>query len=350
MTSRCGYSLIELVVALMASTALVASLAATIVISTRLIETPPDDQSLWHDRAIIDRLAADLRYATDVDETPVGGFQITRPDAVTGNSQTISYQTGVDGLTRQVDAGPVIPFDSDSPGQQFQVDGYTAATAAAPGNVARVRSTSAASSTGLVSSLDIDLPPGCQGGDLLILCIAAKTPTSLTISNPGWLSLSSQAVVNLRSVNGYRFYAVTLPGTISIDATPDSAIAAAMIAVENVDTTSPINWSDIYSGYAWPVLPQFNPVPLETSGFSPGQLNVQIFAGDGDPWPAGTLGIASFTDVARATGGTGTSSETSIGIAVRTGPMPSMTGTPQLWQKNNPGHVLQTGVRLEVLP
>ena len=53
---RSGFSLIELITAMLASTVLLASLAATVVISTKLLEVPPGDQAVWHDRQIADRL------------------------------------------------------------------------------------------------------------------------------------------------------------------------------------------------------------------------------------------------------------------------------------------------------
>ena len=203
---RSGFSLLELIVALLASTALVASLAATIVITTELLEVEPDYKAKWHDRTITDRVASDLRYATNIDETYSYGFQITKPDPATGNPQTVTYESYMNGLTRQVDSGPAIVYDSESPSDVFQVDGYSAPTMTATGNVARLRSSSSAASPNAVSGLDINVPAGCKTGDLLLLCISAKTPATLNISQAGWQTISIQGVSDLRLVNVIRSF------------------------------------------------------------------------------------------------------------------------------------------------
>lgn len=350
MMKRRGYSLIELVVSLIAATALVSTLAATIVITTELTEVPPDDKVRWHDRAITDRLAADLRYATDVDETYSNGFQIAKADPSTGNSQTVSYQSYLNGLTRQVDGGSVVPLDSEAPSHAFQVDGYSAPTITPSSNVVRLRSSSTAASLALSASIDINLPPGCKPGDLLLLAVSAKTPSSITVSQAGWQTLSVQAIDDLRLVTVHRSYNATLPNTFTISVTPPAAVAAAMVALENVDPASPIHWNSTDAGYAWSFLPGTHANPLEAAGFSAGQLNVQVFAANRDPWHSGTMGMASFTDAARATAAAGVSLiENSIGIVVRNGPTPSLTSTPRLWHQTS-GYWLQTGVRVGVLP
>ncbi len=345
---RHGFTLIELIVALISASILVASLAATIMISTRLLETPPDNASVWHDRAITDRLASDLRYATDVDENSGNGFQITRANPESGTLERIWYQTSADGLTRQVESGPAVPYDTEAPASQFQVDGYTAPTLIQSSQFARVRSTNTAATNGITTSIDIDLPPSCQEGDLLLLCISARTPDRVDVDSPGWQTISTLSVSNSRAFNYYQIHNSSIPETLTLNISPASSIAAAILAIENANTSSPIDWRDTATPYAWPVLPQFNPTILEDrDGFLAGQLNVQVFAGDGDPWPNGTLGVASFTDVVRVTGGNG-SSQTSVGVAVRTGPSPEITTTPRLWQAYDYGYVLHTGIRVGV--
>ena len=153
MAERAGFTLLELVVALIAATVLTASLAATVLISTELLEVPPDEKAVWKDNAIQDRLASDLRFATSIDETPSEGFVISRPDPETGVMQDVTYTSYVDGLTRQVDSGPAIEFDPQSPTVTFQVDGYTAPTETGSNNVVRVRSTSHAESSGTDSDV-----------------------------------------------------------------------------------------------------------------------------------------------------------------------------------------------------
>ncbi len=348
--NRCGYSLIELVVALISAAVLVSSLAGTVVITRELLEVPPDDQAQGHDREIADRLAADLRYATAISENSSSSFQITRPDPQTAVDQTVTYESSMGGLTRQVDSGPVITFDGEAPSQVFQIDGYSAPTLALSGKVARIRSVSTAASSGSVSSIDVDLPPGCKSGDFLLLCISAKTPGSMSMSETGWKSLTVQNVGDLVQVNVYRSYDPSMVRTRSISVSPDSSIAVAVVAIENADLTLPIDWNDHQSGYAWSFFSASHPSPLETSGFTTGQLNVQVFAADGDPWHAGTLGLASFTDVARATAARADMMiSTSIGVVIRNGATPSLSSTPHLWHQSS-GYWLQAGIRLGVSP
>jgi hypothetical protein len=347
--TRRGYSLIELVVAMIAATALVSSLAATIVITTELLEVPPDNQAAWHDRDIADRLAADLRYASRIDESSTSGFTITRPDPASGTAQDVTYECYLDGLTRRVDSGPVIAYDSQAPGHVFQVDGYSAPTAGpATNEYVRLRSTSTARSSVSVSSLDIDIPPGCKTGDLLLLCLSARTPNSVAISGSGWQTLSIQGIDNLRLVVAYRRFDASLSDQITVTVAPSSAIAAAMVALEHADPAQPIDWNSGDSGYALSWYPPSHPTPLEGNGFLAGQLNVQIVAAEGDPWNEGSLGLASFTDAVRATAASGYASlENSVGIAIRSGPTATMSTTPRVWHQSS-GFWVQCGLRVEV--
>lgn len=346
--SRSGFTLLELVVALIAATVLTASLAAAVMISTELLEVPPDEKSVWKDNAIHDRLASDLRFATDIDDTPSDGFVITRPDPATGASQSITYTSYMDGLTRQVDAGPAIEFDPQAPSPTFQVDGYTAPTDTDSDNIVRVRSTSHAESSGTTGDVDILLPPGCVNGDVLLLCISSKNPSSMWFSETGWQTVIVNGIDSLRQVICHQVFNDSMPDVLTINVSPDASIAAVMIALENADSTNPIGATQSDGSYAVSFLSFTHPTPLEPSSFSPGDLNVQVFAADDKPWSSGTLGIASFSDAAKTTGGSGTS-ESSIGVAVRTGAMPSLSSTPSLDYQQS-GYWLQAGIRIEVAP
>ncbi len=249
--TRNGFTLLELITAMLASTVLVASLAATVLISTSLMKTPPNDQDDWHDREIADRLAGDLRYATGVNEAVGYGFQITKPDSTSGSPETASYESYTDGLTRRVGSGPVMNLDPAAPKHVFSVDGYSAPTYVASDTYVRLRSSSTAATAAAVPSVEIRVPPGCKPGDLVLLCISAKTPSGANVSSSGWQSLGLVSGGDLRLITMHKTYDATWPSTLTISVTPDSAIAAAMLAIENVDPTSPINWTDTAAGYAW---------------------------------------------------------------------------------------------------
>jgi hypothetical protein len=347
---RRGYSLIELIVALIAATALVSSLAATVVITTSLLEIPPDSATVWHDRAIADRVAADLRYATAIDESPPYGFQLSRPDPASGQPRAISYEAYLGGLTRRVDNGPAITYDPQVPSHVFQVDGYTAPTqsATAP-HFARLHATSHARSSDAVPGIDIDIPPGCKTGDLLMLCVSAKTPTAVDVSGSSWQTLRVQSIDGLRLVTVYRLFDTSMASTITINVAPASAIAAAMLAIENVDLAYPIVWTGTASGHALSWDPPSHPVPVESAVYGSGELNIQIFAADGSPWTPGSLGLASFTDAVQTTSAAGSLLENSLGIAIRSGPVATMSTVPRLWHQRS-GNYLQFAVKVGVKP
>ncbi|MCG8651630.1 MAG: prepilin-type N-terminal cleavage/methylation domain-containing protein [Pirellulales bacterium] len=344
MSKRGGFSLLELLVALIASTVLVAALGATVVITTSLLEVPPDHQAVWHDRAIDDRVASDLRYATSIEVTGARQFQIVKPDRSGGGSQTIVYESSDSGLTRQVNGGAIVSYDTDSPAQLFQVESQPA-TASTSG-VVRVFAVSTANTTSNSASLDIELPEGCTTDDFLLLCLATKSPTSVTVAPIGWRELTNQKKSRLTSVVLYRTYDPSLEDTISVSVSPDAEIAATLVALENVDLANPIAWSGVATHTVAVSSPNTYPEPLETSGFSAGQLNVQVFAADGQPWTRDTLGIPGFTDLPVAQTDS-SSDQCSVGVAVRTGATPTLANTPTLWQQQN-GKVVQTGIRLEV--
>lgn len=347
---RIGFTLLELITAMLASTVLVASLAATVVISTELMKTPPNDQDDWHDREIADRLAGDLRYATGVNEAVGYGFEITKPDSTSGSPETASYESYTDGLTRRVGSGPVMNLDPTAPGHVFSVDGYSAPTYVASDTYVRLRSSNTAATSAAVPSVDISVPPGCKPGDLVLLCISAKTPSGMTISGSGWQSLSVLNGGDLRLITMHKTYDATWSDTTTISVTPDSAIVAAMLAIENVSPTSPVNWTDTAAGFALSTVPASHPTPLEPTTISKRDLNVQIFAAELDPWNDGALGMAGYIDATQATAAQGDFFiRNTIGITIRNGGTPELSTAPSLLHQTS-GIWLQTAVRVEVEP
>jgi hypothetical protein len=331
-----GFTLIELIAAMTASTVLLVALTATITMSSRLLEMPLADGPQWHDREIADRLAADLRYATSIHDTHEYGFRITKPAISAGVREHAVYDASVNGLTRQVDNGPVINLDAEPPSGQWMVDGYTAPTYVASANVARVRSVNATATGGTDYSLQVDLPPGCQDGDLLLLAVAALSPWYTDVSPNNWNFLAFRYINGLQMVVMYQIYSAATASPVTILAFPDSAMAAAIVCVENVDVSDPIRWHASNSGYSWSASPNTHPAALEATEYETNQLNVQVFAAIGDPWHAGTLGLASFTDVARETAAAGlTANQTSIAITVRNGATPKLTTTPRVWHQED---------------
>ncbi|QDT13600.1 hypothetical protein [Planctomycetes bacterium K23_9] len=341
---RRAYTLIELIAAMIATTVLLSSLAATIVLSTNMLETPTAQSEAWHDREIADRIVADLRYSHSVDETSLAGFTVTKPSVTTAATESVSYQFGQDGLTRNIDSQSPYVLDQQSPSHTFTVDGFTAPTYIAANTPVRVRSSATAVTTNWANSISVDLPAGCQDGDVLFMAISARSPNSISISPWGWNLLYFLGSNNLRLIVAYRLHDASQSSTTQINFNSGAATAAVTIlAIENASLNNPDNWSSSDSGYAWSFLSGTHPGVLEPStGTLPQHLNLQIYAADGDPWSlyGDTLGVASYADVAQSTTGS-----SSIGIVVRNGTQPNLANPPSAWQRSS-GRWLQAGIRL----
>lgn len=345
---KAGFTLLELVTAMLASTVLVASLAATVVISTELMKTPPNAQEVWHDIEIADRLANDLRYATDVNEAVGNEFEISKPNSTSGSSETANYESYLDGLTRRVGSGPLMNLDPVAPTYVFSVDGYSAPTYLPPDTYVRLRSSSTAVTPGTASSVELDVPPGCKPGDLVLICISAKTPSSINLSESGWQSQRMLSWGDLRLFTTEKVFDRLWPDTITVSATPDAAIAATMLAFEDVRSSSPISWTDSAVGFAVSLLPETHPTRLEPTTITSRDLNVQVFAAELDPWHDGTMGMAGYIDVVQATAATGDASgQNTVGVLIRNGGTPELSSSPRLLHQTS-GVWLQRAFRVEV--
>lgn len=331
---RHGFTYVELIMAMLSSTVLVVALAATVAVTTQLFDVPPPDQQQLHDREIVDRLAADLRYATSIDDTTPSGFRITRPDLNGGTPETASYESYMDGLTRRVGSQPRAKLDPDSPSHSFAVDGYSAPTYTPSPLSAKVRSASREATDFKVHDHEIAPPDGCKPGDLLLLCISAKDPDEIEVDF-GWQRLAAVQRGDLHLFVYWQNYYDGMPDT-EIEFWPNSSMAAVMVAIENANTSSsPIAWSNTSRGYAYWYDSSSHPRPQQPSAIGARDLNVQIFAAEVEPWYSGSLGLASFSDVVIATSSIGDWDESSsVGVAVRNGPIPAMSTTPRAmhWQ------------------
>lgn len=340
-----GFTLIEVVAALIASTVLLVGMASAIVIATNLLQTPVADQETWHEREMIDRISSDLRFATDINDSSGYGFAITKT-SVGGNAEVAQYEAYLDGLTRRVGSGPAMQLDSVAPSQQSYVDGFSGASVVPTTSQVRVRSTSEAANSSGTNSLTIDVPPGSKTGDLMLLCVSSKSPSSFSISPDGWQSIHALSIDSLRLLVAYRFYDSSWT-TSTITPNSDSTIAATMLSIENVSESAPVHWSGQRSGFCLSFLSGTHPTPNEPANFNEGQLNVQIFAADRDPWSDGTFGMAGFTGVSQVTAAESSYfTGNTIGVLVRSGPSPTLSSTPRMLHLSS-GYWLQSSICLE---
>ncbi|MGB0597140.1 MAG: hypothetical protein ACPGLY_10650 [Rubripirellula sp.] len=351
---RPGFSLIEVITAMLAATLLMSALAASVVISTNLLETPPSDLQLARDRLIKNRLRSDLRYATSVNEAAGNGFQIERPHPGTGISETINYQADQNGLTRQVGIGPTATLDENPLTETWSVSSYEAPTETAPSHVVRICGTSHASTPVSRSSLEIAVPHGLKSGDRVLLCLSVITPgltfpSSTAISEPDWKPLKVLRNDNINMGVFHHIYDDKWPATVQISISPASTMAALMIGIENVHPMSPFPWSDSRSGYVVALSPSTHPTYSQSDSIADRQLNLQIFAAQAKPWDEGRMGMSGFCDVIQATAGTGTASENSIGVVVRNGVAPRLSFAPRLLHQQS-GYWLGFATQVEVSP
>lgn len=345
---RQAFTLLELITAMLASTTLIVALAATVAISTQLMEVPPADESAWQDRHLYDRIASDLRYATQVRELS-DGFEITQPNPMDGSLRTIKYQSGDSGLTRQIEGDSVFSLDDKKAKPQLIVDGYSAPTNPTPDNYVRIRSVSTAFNDSLATSWTVDVPAGAKAGDLILLCISARSLNGLGASG-SWRVLSFDNTSDLRMVVAYSTYNDNWSPTVTVSTSSASAFAVALVVVENVDTSLAFPWSITSQGYAETASSSTFPQVQESPDIEERQLNLQVFAAVGDPWHDGALGVAGFTDVLQLTTMPDDSSyQNTLAIAVRNGATPSMSLTPRTNHQTD-GYWLQCSATLELAP
>ncbi|MGI9470462.1 MAG: hypothetical protein ACR2NZ_02940 [Rubripirellula sp.] len=346
---RNAFTLLELITAMLASTALVVALAATMTISTQLMEVPPADEATWQDHRLSDRIASDLRFATQIREE-TDGFTITRPNADDGSPQTVTYQSGVDGLTRQVDGGSVFQLDADEAKSELIVDGYSAPTDPTPDTYVRIRSVSSVAPDSLSTNVTVDIPSGVRAGDLVLLCISGRYLSSLSASGGGWRVLSWDSVSDLHLIVGYKTYDDSWDSNITISTSSSSAMAVALVAIEQVNTDTPFPWATTRRGYASASSSSSFPLVRESADLDERQMNLQVFAAQGDPWQDGAMGIPGFTEVFQTTALSGYSSyRNTLSVATRNGLTPTMSSEARTNHLSS-GYWLQSSATVELAP
>lgn len=349
--SRVGFSLIELVTAMLASTVIVLALGSTIALSGKMLESSPEAISISHDRELEDRMAADLRFATGIQELAGRGFVLSRPSPIDGTQQTIRYESVAAGWARQADLNSAFILDPDAPVLSFASERSPAAqVSATQPTIARIQSTSIATTDTQVTQLDIDVPDGCLTGDLIIVAVTAKTPTDLSIGDSGWHTIQSPESGTLRFYSGYKRFNATWGKKLTITASPAATIAAVAVAIQNSQSWSPVASSNGSAGFGQFALPQTFPQALPTLLLRPPQLVLQFVGADSDPWPDDTLGMAGYVDLVHATAARGqVLTSHTIAVAVRNGGSLGFASQPQASFQSS-GFWLQAAIAIEAAP
>lgn len=346
MMRRSGFTFIEVIAAMVAASVLLVSLLATVSIATSMLEPTEDSAAQWADREIADRVSADLRYATSIDSSLSESFSIVRPSVSNGTLETVTYESYLDGLTRQIGTGTVIELDPVAPAYTFDVDGFSGAMAVTPSLPPQIRGVRQVASSGAVTSLDFDLPTGSKYGDLLLVVVAFRSSSGPTLSGSGWSTDETLSSGTMSLWTFYQTHHSGLPQTITADlGVNPGEIAVVALAIDNVNPISPFGGSSHATGTADASLPSTHPVPIHSGTVAETDLNIQIVAAEGSPFLTTTMGLSGFSESAQIIAAEGASGETSLGITSRIGPVPSMTHRPRVWFHQS-ATWLQIGIRV----
>ncbi|MCS7467566.1 prepilin-type N-terminal cleavage/methylation domain-containing protein [Stieleria sp. ICT_E10.1] len=328
---RGGYTLIEMIAAMAAASLLMLGLAASVVISTSLVEPNDEDGHRIRDRVIVDRLQHDLRYATNIDSTSGYGISIERSD-LANQPQSLQYDAYIDGLMRNVSGGTSIQLDPLAPTVSHYVDGHTAPTSNPDVWRPRIRDVSTAVTSGSsTSSLTIQIPDAARPGDLLLLVVSSRNAFFVNPSPGDWQYLDFAFNTGiLLEVHG-QWMNTSTPDNYLLNFFWDGDVVAAVLVIEHANGSWPFGWSGSSFGTSINGNTSTYPRPLEnTDTIGERTLNLQLIASTGAPSPQTSLGIASFSECVNEVGSPGTSGECTLGIAFRTGPMPPLMTSPRV--------------------
>ncbi|MCA9137836.1 MAG: hypothetical protein KDB00_13785 [Planctomycetales bacterium] len=329
--ARVGYTMIELIGAMAASTVLLLALASSVAISTSLVQPTDEDGRQSRDQTIFDRLNHDLRYATAISFDNSYSFNVRRPD-LSGGEQTLTYEAYYDGLTRQADGADAIQLDVSTPVISHAVDGYSAPTSFAQETRPRVRSVATAVTGGSpASSMTIDLPEGARSGDLLMLVAVYRNTFYAFPVTSGWHFQTFRFNTNIVLIVYYRIMDSSTPLSHSIVFENGGDVAASVLAIEKANNDAPFLWTGSAAGTSTVGSEDTFPQPLENSGATGvHSLSLQLFGASGSPNSPSSLGAASMCDCVNLVGSRWSGGECSLGVAFRTGPMPTLSNIPHV--------------------
>ncbi len=320
-----------MIAAMTGASLLMVTLASTVILSTSLVEPTDEDGRRTRDRMILDRINHDLRYATRIDATGSYDVSIERAD-LANQPETLVYEAYLNGLTRSVSGGENTQLDPVSPTVELQVDGYTAPTTGQQTLRPRIRAVSTAvTGGGSSSSLTIDVPDGARPGDLLLLAVVSRNAFFVSASPSGWQDLDYRFNTGILMELYGQWMTASTPDAYTLNFFWGGDLAVAILAIEHANSSWPFGWAGASAGTSIAGITSTYPRPLEnTATIGERTLNLQFIASTGAPTPPTSLGIASFTDCVNRVGSQGTTGECSLGVASRTGPMPSLTTTPHV--------------------
>lgn len=320
---RRGMTLIELIIALVSATLLTASLASIALIASRLLEQPMSDRRLSEQAFVTQRVEDDVRYATSVNLNSGYGITLVRPDLASGADETIVYGNPYSGsgLTRRAGAQSSQTIDATANVSLQSVDGYSAATStAAPSRPRRVRIESTRTNAiDHEKDMTIAVPSTTDSDDWLLLFVVSESQNEPTISDSNWQSFRNLENGSLR-LNVF----IRQPSSSVSDAlvtfSERTDAAAIVLAVDDEGSYWAVRNHTYASGNAFGSDATTWAGPVAVSDTQDQDLNLQIFATTGEPWPTDTLGLAGLVEVDRHSSETGNAGVCMV-VSARTGPL-----------------------------
>ncbi len=352
MRPRLAFTLIELVATMLSATILIVGLAGAVSVSAQLFDVEaldPLNPTLPELNAseLNDRMAADLRYATSVQDNNGSSWILTRTAPESQVLEQVTYTADANGLSRQVNSGPVVVLQPAQPTVSQSIDSYSIPTPS-PTKTVHCRGISKLASANATTSLNLPMPAGCVPGDLVLLCVSGKFASSaVNLSPSGWNTVRDTSQSSMRQVVYFRSYTAASPGPIEITITSSAALAAVAIGFSDAHPWNPIAFSDTRTGYAIPLLTATHPSALQPSVNNPSRGMIQFVSAENDQWEYHTFGMSTYVDVAHLLASP-SSQSVALGAAFRHGRDESVS-TPRAYCSKF-GRWLQTAVGIEVAP
>ncbi len=331
-----GFTLIELVAAMMAASLLVAGLAMAMLITNQSLEdaiAPSDRTSTI--RMVADRIAEEANQATTI-RLNGSTIELTLPDRDgDGQDEQVTYSSSGSGLVRSQSLHPPVSFLSIGPALTLRGENSISAPEVALPEPIRLLAMTQTATTARTWSHSIMLPRATRAGDLQMLVTLADDNYVGPFAG-GWnlvtqhrdnglhVSLFARTATNteLENVNVYLYALGTT--NMAVAALNFTGIALSMVG-DHVSTSS---------GAANPATGTGMPVAITVTETPAVAMNLQVLAVQGRPLANATAGLAGYADATMATAMDNSNSLFTLAVAIRNG-RPTTAG-PAVFAINGP--------------
>lgn len=322
-----GFTMIELVAAMIAASVLIAGLASAMLVTNRSLEdaaTPVNRAGLIE--TVADRIAEDARYASAIQQ--VGQtISLTVPDRDgDGFDESIVYRSSATGLTRTQSPHPAVTFLSGTPSLAMRVDGYTSPTQTVPPTQVRLLGWTQMATTNRTWTTSVEVPGGARAGDLLVM-VTAGDDSTIGPWGGGWSAIEYHEANNL-FIGVFTRVATTteLTNQTIFAYSFNSNSIAAVVHCFNGDGRTMFDDNVLTSGgNANPGTGSGIPQPPQISTIPEHAMNLQILAIEQDPFALNSSGLTGFSDVGLATATSSGNAQLTLVTAIRNGKYTSST-------------------------